>query len=625
VSEEATEHSHDRNAGVLTPTEQEMLRKSRVVVAGVGGVGGRVSETLARLGVGELIVIDPDVFTVTNLNRQAGSSVETLDQKKADVIASLCRAVSPAAVVSSFPVGVDSRNVESLVDGADVVVDGTDYSRPETALVLAREARRQDIPVVLAVEVGFGGWVTAFHPKGVTFERFFRLSESVTDEEVKRGDESIPLERWIGRIPRYADTRILEAIRKGELEAPAIAPAVEICAATVSTLVVDILSGRNSLWAPTVWHVDVRERRALTYRPSTWRIATSALLAGRGRRWSIGTGEANGKRDINGSPTNLPHVDPAHVPFLRQILRAPSAHNAQPWAIVPLGDGSSYEIHYLQTADLPRDHDDKDAYLTMGAFIETMELEAPNFGLLVEINPRLTRQGDDLHIATVTVASVEHPESDPLSLWVSARTTNRGPYMKGRLPDDLAAELEALGNVLIDPEKAWPIVLEASTAAWRDSQYVQDLQNWFRNDDAAADGITPSPFRLDKASVLALRFAFRRGGFRSSTMARLYALAEVRAFRVAPRAVVVHVDDMTPRALFEAGRRLLRSWVVIASHGYDYQPFSVAVDNRDAAAKLAELAEVKHAVALYRVGKGNAPSQGTSNRKPLEQVLLPPD
>ena len=56
-----------RNLRLSSDQEQQQLAESTVLVAGVGGVGGRVAETLARVGVGHLIVADPDDFAVSNL------------------------------------------------------------------------------------------------------------------------------------------------------------------------------------------------------------------------------------------------------------------------------------------------------------------------------------------------------------------------------------------------------------------------------------------------------------------------------------------------------------------------------------------------------------------------------
>ncbi len=125
----------------------------------------------------------------------------------------------------------------------------------------------------------------------------------------------------------------------------------------------------------------------------------------------------------------LSNVDPGHRALLDSSLWAPSAHNAQPWQVEPLEDGHSYELHYAQTSDLPEDHGNKDAYLTMGAMVETMVLQGPNHSLNVAVTPRLTRRDEDLHIASVALSRlVESDQIDSLSAWIGRRVTNRNEY-----------------------------------------------------------------------------------------------------------------------------------------------------------------------------------------------------
>lgn len=87
---------------------------------------------------------------------------------------------------------------------------------------------------------------------------------------------------------------------------------------------------------------------------------------------------------------------------LTESLRAPSAHNAQPWRITPRADGG-YELHYDHLDYLPYDPDDRDAYLSMGTFLETMSLAAQRHGLTAAFTPVFSRNGTDLYIGSVRV------------------------------------------------------------------------------------------------------------------------------------------------------------------------------------------------------------------------------
>jgi hypothetical protein len=288
-----------------------------------------------------------------------------------------------------------------------------------------------------------------------------------------------------------------------------------------------------------------------------------------------------------------------------------------------MGD-DSYEIHYRQDAHLPLDHHDKDAYLTMGAFVETMTLQAPNHNLQTVFTPELTKEGTDLFIGHVAITpALPDTVRDPLSDWVGSRVTNRNKYSKKeQLPSSLTATLAALGNTLVYPDILKGVVLDASRDAWADTRYIADLEEWFHPAKDAKDGITPKAFNIDKATQVALKFAFWHGPFKSKLMSSALAAADVGYFTKASRAAVLSAEDMTPEALFDAGRRLLRSWVTIVSDGFSYQPFSVGVDEAKPAARVAEITGVENPVALYRIGKAKKAPRGVSPRKTLKDVLI---
>lgn len=326
----------------------------------------------------------------------------------------------------------------------------------------------------------------------------------------------------------------------------------------------------------------------------------------------------------NARQTNeLPGINPDHVDLLTASLRSPSAHNAQPWKIKPLADGISYELHYDHNDYLPDDPDDRDAYLTMGAFVETMVLEGPNYGINVEVKPHLERTGEDLFVAQVILSprTVDSP-NDPLSKWVSKRVTNRNHYQDDPLPPELEQSLTELGNILLEPKKLEDVLIEASMKSWANPRFVHDLKVWYRRDNQAPDGFTSPQMHLTSIDTLALKFAFWRGSLKSKLIERLYSTRDVAMFTAAPKAAVLAANDMSPAGLFDAGRRLLRSWVTVVAAGYAYHPFSIAIDEKSTAPQVAQISGAPVPVALYRIGKSKKPPRQLSNRKGLAEVLI---
>ena len=76
----------NRTSRLIEPRLLKRLRQSRLLIAGCGGVGGAVALTLARLGVGQLVLADPGVFDAPDVNRQWAADSDTLGRNKAEVV-----------------------------------------------------------------------------------------------------------------------------------------------------------------------------------------------------------------------------------------------------------------------------------------------------------------------------------------------------------------------------------------------------------------------------------------------------------------------------------------------------------------------------------------------------------
>ena len=84
-----------RTQFLLGSEAMEKLKKARVAVFGLGGVGGYVAEALARSGVGALELVDHDTISLTNLNRQILATHDTVGRFKAEVAAERVKAINP--------------------------------------------------------------------------------------------------------------------------------------------------------------------------------------------------------------------------------------------------------------------------------------------------------------------------------------------------------------------------------------------------------------------------------------------------------------------------------------------------------------------------------------------------
>lgn len=177
----ATAWSYDtafcRNRGLINTEEQAKLRASRVAIAGMGGVGGIDLVTLARLGIGRFTLADPDVFEASNSNRQYGAASSTLGRSKAEVMAAIVKDINPEADVRIITEPLGSGNAEEFLQGADLLVDAIDFFAMDVRRLLFTRAAARGIYGITAGPVGFSGICIVFDPQGMSFDRYFDLSD----------------------------------------------------------------------------------------------------------------------------------------------------------------------------------------------------------------------------------------------------------------------------------------------------------------------------------------------------------------------------------------------------------------------------------------------------------------
>lgn len=133
------------------------LQAATVGVAGAGGLGSNVAISLARAGVGRLIVADFDRIEPSNLARQQ-YTVRQIGRRKVDALRDNLRAACPFCTLAAHAVRVNARNVRRLFGGADVLVEAFDRAEAKRMLIDAWLALHPDRPIVAASGLaGIGG------------------------------------------------------------------------------------------------------------------------------------------------------------------------------------------------------------------------------------------------------------------------------------------------------------------------------------------------------------------------------------------------------------------------------------------------------------------------------------
>lgn len=131
----------------------EKLKQSRVAVFGVGGVGGFVIEALARAGVGELDIIDNDIVSLSNINRQIIADYKTIGKPKTEVMKSRILDINPSAKVNDFQVFYNAETSDSFdFSKYDYVVDAIDTVTGK--LLIIENADKFKVPVISSMGTG---------------------------------------------------------------------------------------------------------------------------------------------------------------------------------------------------------------------------------------------------------------------------------------------------------------------------------------------------------------------------------------------------------------------------------------------------------------------------------------
>ena len=131
----------------------EKLSRSVVAVFGIGGVGGYVCEALARAGVGSFELIDNDIVSVTNINRQIIALHSTIGRQKTAVMAERIADINPEAKVRVRNLFFLPENkAEFDFSSYDYVVDAVDTVTAKIALI--EEAKRAGVPVISSMGTG---------------------------------------------------------------------------------------------------------------------------------------------------------------------------------------------------------------------------------------------------------------------------------------------------------------------------------------------------------------------------------------------------------------------------------------------------------------------------------------
>ena len=131
----------------------EKLQNAKVAIYGVGGVGSFVAEGLARSGIENMVLIDNDVVSISNLNRQIHANIETIGKKKVEVMKERILKINPNAKINTYMADEIENGEESIIDSTfSYIIDAVDTV--STKLKLIERASKLNVPIISAMGAG---------------------------------------------------------------------------------------------------------------------------------------------------------------------------------------------------------------------------------------------------------------------------------------------------------------------------------------------------------------------------------------------------------------------------------------------------------------------------------------
>lgn len=220
-----------RNIGLLTEGKQEVLKNSKVVVLGAGGLGGVISEILVRSGIENIKIVDFDKFEPTNFNRQIFAFNDTIGKWKIDVAEEFLLRINPDLKINKYK-EITEENAKEIIQDTNVVVLAIDSSKP--CVISSRVARELNVPLVEGWAIPFGN-VRVFTKDTPSLEEVYgfptigKSTSSITEDEYKQLKlHMIASLKRIEGVENFYPPFAVERIMSGKI--PSFAPLVWLTA-----------------------------------------------------------------------------------------------------------------------------------------------------------------------------------------------------------------------------------------------------------------------------------------------------------------------------------------------------------------------------------------------------------
>lgn len=168
----------------------EKLKMAKVAIYGIGGVGSFAVEGLARSGIGHIVLIDNDIISISNLNRQIHATNKTIGKKKIEVMKQRILDINPNVIVDTYMVEEIENGEESLIDKSfSYIIDAVDTVK--TKLKLIEKSVQLQVPILSCMGTGNKLDPTKFEITDIKNTSICPLARVIRKELKKRNVEEL--------------------------------------------------------------------------------------------------------------------------------------------------------------------------------------------------------------------------------------------------------------------------------------------------------------------------------------------------------------------------------------------------------------------------------------------------
>ncbi|MBB3228879.1 molybdopterin/thiamine biosynthesis adenylyltransferase [Luteibacter sp. Sphag1AF] len=615
-----------RNVDVVSAQEQSALRGGRLLVAGCGSVGASLAEPLVRMGIGSLVLADPESFDLHNINRQA-CVLADVGRSKARVLDERLHAINPYLDTTVYDEGLTEANLEASLTGVSVIFDAIDAaSSPWVKYRVHQLAAERRIPVISGFDFGGKAVLYVFDYRRKKTRPFYGRAS----EEAHREGRLSECLTWLGYTHFPADFLPVISDRMVTKQPwPQVSYCVLAMGALGTRCVLELLMCRR---VPHIvafdTHMKMRGRfaRIAQVAKVPLRLVDALVAAKKGPSATPAVAQV--------SPVDA--VLAAH-PVLRSVIEAmvlaPSPHNCQPWHFTVLND-REIQIGWDRSRALPAvDPEGFAIAYGLGCAIEAAASVA-------DIGFRHSEQEDilapDYVAGVLTVHGLKADGYVRARGLLESRTSNRHRFIDVPVADEVGRRCDRL----VAPFRSRAVVMKQSNATlyrmghrgaldlFRSRAYMDELFDFMRLSrkevDADPTGFTPDGLGLGRAETFAMALLRRLAPLRRALsplgLARAMAKNATATIRSPSSFALIATSDFTARGRIDVGRAIMRTWLELTAEHLVCQPIDFPISTpqgRDAVAAMFGLTSGERPVVLLRVGRAKVLNASRSPRRSI--------